>query len=180
MSASSLGSILVGVMLVLGFCKAEASTAKDASIQQLLSLTQSEKVFQAAGDQFDQLMNQSRLLLEKRVAKAGKKPSAKDQKRSTQFVSEFNALLSEFKHQQLSFAVLQPEMVEVYRNAWSEEEIQDLIRFYETPTGQKAVTVIPTQMQELNQRLQTRLNQQLPQLMKKINALAEKHYPELR
>ena len=43
----------------------------------------------------------------------------------------------------LTWEVIGPQMAALYADAFTESELRDLIRFYQTPTGQKTVRLMP-------------------------------------
>jgi hypothetical protein len=43
----------------------------------------------------------------------------------------------------VSWQQLEPQMAALYANAFTASELQDLIHFYQTPTGRKAAAVMP-------------------------------------
>jgi len=47
----------------------------------------------------------------------------------------------------LSYDKLEPEYIKIYQDTFSEEEIQGMITFYETPVGQSVITKMPLIMQ---------------------------------
>jgi hypothetical protein len=63
--------------------------------------------------------------------------------------------LSAFFRKYMSYAALRPDMVKAYEEAFTEQELAELRAFYATPTGQKAISVLPgliTKGGEIGQR----------------------------
>ena len=46
----------------------------------------------------------------------------------------------------LSFEKLKPEFIRIYTDAFSQQEIDDMIEFYQTPTGKKTIELMPDLM----------------------------------
>jgi hypothetical protein len=67
------------------------------------------------------------------------------------YENEMRTFLSKY----MSWAALKPDLAEVYAREFTEPELRELLRFYQSPTGKKAATKIPTLMQmgmEIGQR----------------------------
>ncbi|HSS51757.1 MAG TPA: DUF2059 domain-containing protein, partial [Thermoanaerobaculia bacterium] len=48
----------------------------------------------------------------------------------------------------LSWEIMKPRMIDLYMAAFTEPEMRDLIAFYKSPTGKKALAQIPVLMQQ--------------------------------
>jgi hypothetical protein len=55
--------------------------------------------------------------------------------------------IEQFFGKYLSWKALQEDFVKMYMEAFSEAELRELVAFYKTPTGQKAVRQMPSLMQ---------------------------------
>ncbi|KAA1150028.1 DUF2059 domain-containing protein [Pseudoalteromonas sp. FUC4] len=77
---------------------------------------------------------------------------------------------------EMSWAKMQPMMVNVYDKHFSEQEIADMLAFYKTDTGQKILEKMPVVMQESMQMSQGLIQDAMP----KIQAIAGKLSEELK
>ncbi|MEL0654222.1 DUF2059 domain-containing protein [Pseudoalteromonas issachenkonii] len=77
---------------------------------------------------------------------------------------------------EMSWAKMQPMMVNVYDMHFSEQEIADMLAFYKTDTGQKILEKMPVVMQESMQMSQGLIQDAMP----KIQAIAGKLSEELK
>lgn len=80
---------------------------------------------------------------------------------------EMRAYLTKY----MSWASLKEEMVQLYAGAFTEKELKELTKFYQTPIGRKTIEKLPhltTAGMELGQR---RMQEHLPELQQ---AIAEK------
>ena len=109
---------------------------KAQNIQRLLELTGAEKLQKSMAEQ---IMN----LLKPALLKAG----SGDEK-AEKVLSRFSELLME-EFQKLNFIGL---TAEIYDKYFTNDDIKDLIAFYETPIGQNAIEVMPAVTQESVQR----------------------------
>lgn len=65
---------------------------------------------------------------------------------------------------------LLPEYVRLYRDAFSEAELRELIAFHKTPLGQKSIELMPRLMQEAAAISQKQIQPHLPELERRIQA----------
>lgn len=77
---------------------------------------------------------------------------------------------------EMSWAKMQPTMVNVYDKHFNEEEISDMLAFYKTKTGQAILAKMPVVMQESMQMSQNLVQGAMP----KIQALAQQLGEELQ
>jgi hypothetical protein len=64
----------------------------------------------------------------------------------------------------LDWNTLEPEMVDVYRNHFTQQEIDQLLQFYRSPTGQIVVAKLPGATQEMMQKMQARVQALAPRI----------------
>lgn len=76
---------------------------------------------------------------------------------------------------EMSWAKMQPMIVNVYDKHFSEQEIADMLAFYKTDTGQKILEKMPVVMQESMQMSQSLMKDAMP----KIQTLAQQLSDEL-
>ena len=65
---------------------------------------------------------------------------------------------------EMSWASLEPQMIQAYARTFSQEEIDGMINFYASPTGQAVLSRMPTLMQNTTLILQERMRTILPKL----------------
>lgn len=146
-----------------------AAPATDASVEKLLAVTKVEAMSDAIGGQMDRMKAQL-----KESLGAGKSEDAKMKALN----KEIDEATQEFKKENVTFASFKADIVKLYKESWSEEEINDLIKFYETPTGKKSIETAPMMMQKTMNLVQGRLQERFPAFQEKIKAIVEKHMPE--
>ncbi|MBH0027575.1 DUF2059 domain-containing protein [Pseudoalteromonas sp. SWN29] len=100
----------------------------------------------------------------------GVKPS--EQPTFDKYYADMTAVLKT----QMSWAKMQPMMVNVYDKHFNEQEIADMLAFYKTDTGQKILAKMPVVMQESMQMSQSLMQDAMP----KIQALAQQLSDELK
>lgn len=55
----------------------------------------------------------------------------------------YRAVFTQWATQYLTWQQIEPQMAQLYAKAFTPAELQDLIRFYKSPTGRKAARVMP-------------------------------------
>jgi uncharacterized protein len=106
--------------------------AKEAHIRQLLEVTGSVKMAQ---DMMSQMANQLRPMLEKSLP-----PGEHNQEIADAFVQKM------VSHANLEELI--ERLIPVYDQHLTDDEIQGLIQFYQTPLGQRYVQVMPDMMKQ--------------------------------
>ncbi|TWI53352.1 hypothetical protein IQ22_02566 [Pseudomonas duriflava] len=61
---------------------------------------------------------------------------------------------------------IKPEMVKLYTQNFTEDELEDLIKFYQSPLGKKMMTTLPQLSVQSSQIAQAKLEQAVPQVNK--------------
>ena len=68
---------------------------------------------------------------------------------------------------------IEPQIAKLYADAFTEAELRELLAFYETPTGSKAVSQMPMLMQQGMAMAMGRIQTKMPEFQKKVNALIQ-------
>jgi uncharacterized protein len=127
------------VVLLLSSATAMAAPASESSIKQLLDVTQAQQLLHGVRAQLDSLMNNA-----VQQALKGRTPTAGQQQVITNMQNKMVALLQA----ELAWAKLEPMYLRLYKEAFSEEEIADMLSFYKTPAGQAVVHKMPVLMRK--------------------------------
>jgi len=77
-------------------------------------------------------------------------------------------VLRQFMAKYMSWEVLKPQLVTIYADTFTEAELREINAFYNTPTGQKAITVLPGLMQKGMAIGQKTMQDHLPELQEAI------------
>lgn len=85
-------------------------------------------------------------------------------------LAPYKTIMAEFLAKHMSYESLKPEIIAVYAEAFTAQELKEITAFYETPTGQKAIDTMPMLMQKGAQMAMARVQQNLPELQSKIEA----------
>lgn len=83
-------------------------------------------------------------------------------------LKQLEDVMRSFLNKYLSWESLEPQMVQMYGEAFTEPELRELIVFYRTPLGQKTVTRMPELMQKGATLGQKAVQDHLPELQEAI------------
>jgi hypothetical protein len=140
--------VLSVALICLTFRPATAAgaPAADASIRQLLEATHARQLVDTLMTQMDGMMKQAM-----QQATAGQAAPPEVQKIYEKTRAEVAATLGE----QMTWEKLEPMYVRIYKKSFSESEVQAMVGFYKSPTGQAVITKLPVVMQEsMNESMQ--------------------------
>ena len=151
---------LLGLVLGLSLQAAIAAPASEASIQELLEVTRAEALLDGMYKNVDQLVRQG---LAKEVQ--GRKLS--DEQRQVMDLAP--SRVAELMRREFSWSVMRPIYSGIYQEAFTQSEIDGLIRFYRSPEGQAFISKMPLVMQRSMEVMQM----QMQSLMPKVQGLME-------
>lgn len=154
---------LLTIGLLAGFLvcgsAAAATTASQppsaASIQQLLQAAQAHKMLDAMQANIDGMMRKA-----SEQALDGQPADAGEQK----IIDAQTAKLSALMKSQLSWSSLEPMYVDIYSKNFTQKEVDDMIAFYKTPSGQAMMAKMPAVMGQVMQIMQGKMATLTPQL----------------
>ena len=80
-------------------------------------------------------------------------------------MEDLQARIMALVKEQLNWTDLEPIMIEVYRDTFTQHEIDGMLRFYRSEAGQAVINKLPTATQESMARIQGRVNALTPKIM---------------
>ena len=90
-------------------------------------------------------------------------------------LKQFEDVMRPFMAKYLSWKNLEPQMIQVYAEAFTEPEVRELIAFYKTPIGHKTVNLMPQLMQRGAALGQKAVQEHLPELQEAIAKKAKEN-----
>jgi len=123
-------------------------TTKRAKAEHLLVLTHVDTVMEQAMDQMTTMMKGAS---EQQLGKLNLTPE--QQIAHDKFQAKLDAILKD----QLSMDKLKPVLIKVYVDTYTEQELDGIIAFYESPAGQAMVAKQPQAMQRSMQLMQQQM-----------------------
>ncbi|AWF81096.1 hypothetical protein BTJ40_09870 [Microbulbifer sp. A4B17] len=127
--------LLLGVVLSVLSFGAIAGESKRESVEELLEVSNAEAMLDTIYAQMDQMLSGM-------SGQLGVRPS--EQKLFDQHMKEVIALMKE----EMNWQKIKEPMIEVYLKHYSEEEVQDMLTFFRTETGQSMLVKMPAVMND--------------------------------
>ncbi|AMP12966.1 DUF2059 domain-containing protein [Collimonas pratensis] len=141
-----------------------AASPSDASIEELLNSMHAEKIMDLMLPAIDKSMHQSMAM-----ATEGKTLSAKQQQILDASTAKMMALMKD----EMSWDKMHPMYVQIYRESFTQEEIDGLVAFYKSPAGVAYINKMPAVMQKTMGLMQTRMAEMIPKMKAAIQQAVE-------
>jgi hypothetical protein len=156
----------------LGLVSLRAAPPSDQSIEQLLRVMQVDKLLDQMVTQMDSGMRSG---MEKGLQQSlnGKTPTPAQQAQ----ISEFEKKLSAVMKDELSYPKMKDVYLQVYRETFTQDEVNGIMAFYSSPAGQAMVQKTPVAMQKASALMQGRIGpmtQKLQAMMEQFQKDVEK------
>ncbi len=150
-------------LLFLGSFTARCDDAsKNAKIEQLFNLSKVDKTVQSG---IDQTMDQMKGVLQQIYGTSLPPDQVKN-------VEELQGRIGKILVDTLSWEKLKPVYIKIYADAYTERQIDDLVAFFKTPTGQAMVDKGPALAEKGGQAAQQRLSAVMPAIQKLMKDFA--------
>ncbi|CAM8629924.1 Domain of unknown function DUF2059 [Comamonadaceae bacterium] len=159
--------IFVALMIAACSLVSQAATPSQQSVELLLNLIQAERMIDSLQPQIQGLMKSSM-----EQALAGKKPTTEEQKILDRYVYRSSLIMGETLTPELIKSVSLP----LYSQYFTQEEVDAMIAFYQTPVGQSMITKMPQVMQGVMAAMPTLMRP----MMEKMRVSNEQLVNELR
>ena len=161
-----LPAVFLAAALAFATTSLQAAPPSDASINKLLEVSKAGKLMDSVWAQMDGFMKTSMQQVTK-----GKPLSADEQAIMDKQQAKIIAVMKD----ELSWAKIKDGFVQVYRETFSQEEIDGIIAFYQSPAGQAFIDKQPALMKNTMAFMQQRMGP----IMQKIQQMAEETAKEL-
>jgi hypothetical protein len=146
---------------------AAGNAPSDASIKQLLSVTEVQKMQDQMLTQMDSIM------------KSAMQQATHDQKVTPEVQKDIDKRAAEtikFFREELAWNNLEPMYVRVYQKSYTQKEVDDLLAFYQTPTGQSFIKKQPV----VSQNMMADMQQRMGPMMRRIEQMRQEVLAEIR
>ena len=87
-------------------------------------------------------------------------------------LAQFQPQMKAFLNKYMSWASMKDDMAKIYADEFSEAELNDLTKFYQTPLGKKTIEKMPSLMAKGAAMGQKRVQEHLPELQAAITGAA--------
>jgi uncharacterized protein len=150
--------MVIGACALLAMQAANAQDAQpaEATIKRLFEVMHTRTLLDSYVAQMDRTMQAST-----RQALKGTQLNAEQQ----QILDDMRGELVGMLREQLDWSTLEPILIDVYRRTFSTAEVNGMVEFYSSPTGQAVVTKMPVAIQQMMQAMQQRVSTLMPKIM---------------
>jgi hypothetical protein len=154
--------LIVSLAAVSTGFTADTPPSEDA-IKQLLEVTQARQMVDTMNSQMQNMLKNSM-----QAATQGQKVTPQIQKEIDQIEQEMNSELKDV----LTWSKLESMYIRVYQKSFTAQEIDGLIAFYKTPTGQALLTKMPVVLQNTMNEVQMMIMPMVQRLQQKQQQVA--------
>jgi uncharacterized protein len=133
----------------------EDAAPTEASVRQLFEIMHTSKLIDTMTAQIGQIMHSSI-----QQSLKGQKLNAEQQQILADMETELAGMVKQF----LKWSELEPQMIAVYRQSFSQQEIDGMQSFYRSSTGQAVIEKLPIAMQNMMQVTMRRVGDMQPKL----------------
>ena len=140
-----LAMALVWILMSAGAAAANNAPASDASIREMLELTNAQQIVAGMKGQMTAMMNTVM-----QNATRGQTVTPERQAILDRMTAKMSAVASDM----LNWDQLLPIYLRTYRESFSQDEINGAIKFYKSPAGQAYVKKLPLVMQNVMREMQ--------------------------
>jgi uncharacterized protein len=160
--------LLLAIALVVS-CPAFAAdtAANEASIRELLDVTDSKKLIEGVYTQMDGVMEQAM-----KKALDGKPVTPEQEK----VMAEYRAKVVAITREELAWSQLEPVYIDLYSKTFSQAELDGMLKFYRSEPGKAVIAKMPLMMSNLMQTMTTHMQSIMPRIMN----LAEEYVPKIQ
>jgi len=150
--------LVVAALVMLAVQPAFAGIAKPTaeSVNQLFAVMHTSELLDDYVTQIELAMRTS---MRQRMQGAQLNPEQQ------QIMADMGAELVGLLRQEVNWESMRPMMVEVYRNTFSQREVDDMLKFYRSPSGQAVVSKLPAAMKQATQAMQEHVSTLTPKIM---------------
>jgi hypothetical protein len=159
--------LLVAALLAAFSVATTAAPPSDASIKTLLAATKAEEAFEAI---YENLETPARQLVAQVLARDDLSQAQR------RILEEAPKRVSDLVRQEMSWAKYEPDMLAIYRDNFTQAEVDELIAFYQSPVGRSFASKSPQIAQRSIAMVQVRIQQVMP----KMQALVSESLAEAR
>ena len=158
--------------LLFGVVAVQAAPPSDSSIEQMMNVLQVQKMLDQMMTQMDAGM---RTGMEQGLQQSMRGKTTTDAQKVQ--IAELQKKISGIIKGELSFAKMKDIYLQVYRETFTQDEINSIIAFYSSPAGKAMVEKVPVAMQKAGLLMQGRIEpmtQKLQGMMEQFQKEVEK------
>jgi hypothetical protein len=147
---------IAGICLVSVAAFAETKPS-DASLNELLTITDSQKLVDGMWPQVEGMMNNAA-----KQALGNTTLNSEQQK----VMQDSNAKIATVFKEEFGYEKLKPMMINIYKESFSQEEVDGMLEFYKSKAGQAVTKKMPLVMQSSMANVQAQMSTVIPKIQK--------------
>lgn len=147
---------LVGICVVSVAAFADTKPS-EASLEELLTITESQKLIDAMWPQVEGMMNNA-------AKQALGNSSLNDEQQKV--LEGANSKMAVVFKEEFSFDKMKPMMISIYKESFSQDEVDSMIKFYKSKGGQAVIKKMPVVMQSTMGNVQAQMSTIIPKIQK--------------
>ena len=147
---------IAGICLVSVAAFAETKPS-DASLNELLTITDSQKLVDGMWPQVEGMMNNAA-----KQALGNTTLNSEQQK----VMQDSNAKIAAVFKEEFGYEKLKPMMINIYKESFSQEEVDGMLEFYKSKVGQAVTKKMPLVMQSSMANVQAQMSTVIPKIQK--------------
>jgi len=129
----------------------------NASLEELLTISESQKLVDSMWPQIEGMMNNSA-----KQALGNTNLNSEQQK----VLENANAKIAALFKEEFSFEKMKPMMINIYKESFSQDEVDGMIKFYKSKSGQAVIKKMPVVMQSTMVNVQSQMSAVIPKIQK--------------
>jgi len=133
------------------------SKPSDASLNELLTITDSKALIDGMWPQVETMMNNAA-----KQAVGSNTLNSEQQK----VMQDANAKVAAVFKEEFSYEKMKPMMISIYKESFSQDEVDGMLAFYKSKAGQAVIKKMPVVMQSTMANVQTQMSSIMPKIQK--------------
>jgi hypothetical protein len=148
---------IIATFCLLFSVSAFAAPPSDASLNELLAVTNVQQMLSGMDAQMNQMMNG---MIQQSLN--GKQVNQAQQKAINNMKNKMSSML----RTEYAWEKIKPNFMRIYRDSFTQEEVNGMIAFYKTPSGKAVINKMPVVMQKTMVYTQTMVQGLMPKMQK--------------
>lgn len=136
------------------------NVSKDKKLNELVNVMDMDSMI-------DSIYSQMESMMQNMATQMGVQPDEQA------IFDEYYKQMTQIIKEDMSWAKMEPLVIDIYRRNFTEKELDDMLAFYKTETGKSLLAKMPVVMQESMHISQVLMQQSIPKIQAKAEQLGE-------
>lgn len=155
-------SLITAIAIACAPCIARSAPASEDSIREILRVTETRKLVESMVTQLDPMMKG---LMQQVLGRA---LTAEEQRVADSLTPKMSAMMKE----ELNWDTLEPIYVRIYKQSFSQDEVDGMLAFYKSAAGEALIKKMPMVMQQSMAAMQERIGPMMQKIQKAVEETA--------